>query len=63
MSGPKWDDEDIQRLREDWAAGLGVPGKSKSGVTGKAKRLGLDKNASMGASQRDQNDKAPKGSN
>jgi hypothetical protein len=64
MSGPKWNDENIDRLRKDWAAGLSLPtiaqrlGKTKSAVTGKAKRLGLKKLASTAAAQRDL---APKG--
>jgi hypothetical protein len=64
VSGPKWDDENIDRLSKDWAAGLSIPtiaqrlGKTKSAVTGKAKRLGLEKRASKVASRRDI---APKG--
>jgi hypothetical protein len=66
MSGPKWDDDDIERLRKDWAAGLSIAtiaqrlGKTKAAVTGKAKRLGLTKLVSTVASQHGQNDKAPK---
>jgi hypothetical protein len=59
MSGPKWNGEDIDRLRKDWAAGLSTPAiaqrlaKTKSAVTGKAKRLGLKKITSPVASPRD----------
>jgi GcrA cell cycle regulator len=61
MSGPKWNNENIERLRQYWAAGLSIAtiaqrlGTTKSAITGKAKRLGLKKIASSVASQRDQN--------
>jgi hypothetical protein len=68
MSGPKWNDENIERLRKDWAAGLSIAtiaqrlATTQSAVTGKAKRLGLKKDASTVAFQHGQSDQAPKGS-
>jgi hypothetical protein len=61
MSGPKWDDGEIERLRMEWAAGLSIPkiaqrmGKTRSAVAGKAKRLGLKKHEF----RHDQGNKAP----
>jgi hypothetical protein len=49
MSGPKWNDNDIERLRTDWAARRSIAtiaqrmGTTKSAITSKAKRLGLKK--------------------
>jgi GcrA cell cycle regulator len=68
MSGPKWTDENIERLRSEWATGVSIAtiaqrlATTKSAVTGKAKRLGLRKLASTVASQRGQNDKPLKSS-
>jgi hypothetical protein len=66
MSGPKWNDDQIERLRADWALGLSIGtiaqrmGTTKSAVTGKAKRLGLKKHAATGPSQHDRDHKAQK---
>jgi GcrA cell cycle regulator len=66
MSGPKWDDDHIERLRTDWVAGLSIAtiaqrmGTTKSAITGKAKRLGLKKPIPALAFQRDQDNKTTK---
>lgn len=62
MSGPKWNDDDLKRLRNDLATGLSIAtiaqrlGKTKSAITSKAKRLGLKKTGATLAPQRDQDD-------
>ena len=64
MSGPKWNDDDIKLLRNEWAAGLSVVtiaqrlAKTKSAIISKAKRLGLKKPVPTLASQRDQDNKS-----
>jgi hypothetical protein len=66
MSGPKWNDDHIERLRMDWAAGLSIAtiaqrmGTTKSAITSKAKRLGLKKPILTLAFQRDQDNKTTK---